>query len=100
MIRYRRYENSPDCFELIYLDPQSVKEKREHVHVSEIRRFFGHGPNETVIYSDSQLIEFFIYKCELIGTKGDYFQKAARKRARLQSTRRVGKPNSPGEGVE
>ena len=84
---------------MIYLDPESLREKREHVHVSEIRRFFGVRPNEPRIFNDTELTEFFTYRCELLGTKGDYFKKKAKNRGRMTATRRASKPNSPGEGV-
>lgn len=98
MIRYRRYENSPDCFELVFLDPKDLRERREHVHISEIRRFFGHKPNEVVVYNDSDLSKFFTYKAELLGSRGEYFQKNPRRHAKINPTRRRDKPNSPGEG--
>jgi len=101
MIRYGRYENSPDCFYLKFLDPNNnMRERDIHIHISEIRRFFGNRPNEPVIYNDSQLNEFFTYRAKIEGAKGDYPQKSARSRARITPTRRRGKPNSPGEGVE
>ena len=100
MIKFGRYPDSPDCFFLKYLEPPSHKEVSVHVHISEIRRFFGQRPNETVIYNESQLFHFFTYKSELLGAKGEYPQKVAKNKARLSPTRRVGKPNSPGEGVE
>lgn len=100
MIRFSRYPDSPDCFYLLWLEPPTFREVQVHVHLSEIRRFFGDRPHDTRIYTNEELTRFFTYKAEILGAKGEYSQKLARSKVRLTPARRVRKPNSPGEGVE
>jgi len=100
MIRYSTYPNSPDCYQLMFVDPPTRKEREIHIHISEIRRFFGHHPHDRILYTHEELLKFFTYRLNLEGQSGEYGKKKAKSQARLHSKRPKAKPNSPGEGEQ
>ena len=100
MIKFSRYFNSPDCYYVLFVDSLTRKEKEIHVHISEIRRFYGERPNAPRIFNNTELTEFFRFKLDQLGANGEYHEKKAKNNVRLLAPRRRSKPNSPGEGVE
>lgn len=97
MIKYGTYTNSPECYWVSY--PKSDNELI-HVHISEIRRFFGVTPATKILFSAHELLEFFTYRLKLEGEMGEYRKKKAQSQARITHKRPRGKPNSPGEGKQ
>jgi len=99
MIRYGLHDNSASqCYWLAYVDPLTHKERAIHCHSSEIKRFHGYRPNDTVILTQALLLEFFTYRLDLEGQSGEYGKKKAKEQARIPAKRSRDKPNSPGEG--
>ena len=98
MIKFGRYVNSPECFWVNYLDIHDFKEKSLHVHISEVRRFYGESPKDRILYDDSALIKFFTWRLEFEGQNGEYGKKKARAQVRLNAKQSTSKPHSPGKG--